>query len=216
MDESLDESLIESRTVIVADGAFPEHEIPLNYLKNAGRIICCDGSAENLIKAGFIPEAIVGDMDSLNETIAGRFHDRIFCNADQETNDLTKAVSWCSGKGYNDLVIIGATGKREDHSVGNISLLADYVKDVNVIMVTDTGILIPFLKSSVVSSFPGQQVSLFSIDPETEISSYGLRYPLERRKINNWWVATLNEATGKSFSIEFEEGRVIVYLKFRN
>jgi thiamine pyrophosphokinase len=212
----MDESQFESRAVIVADGVFPEHEIPLNYLKNAGRIICCDGSAENLIKAGFIPEAIIGDMDSLNETIAGRFHDRIFHNTDQETNDLTKTVSWCSGRGYKDLIIIGATGKREDHSIGNISLLVDYIKDVNVIMVTDTGTLIPFLKSSVVSSFPGQQVSIFSIDPETEISSYGLRYPLERRKINNWWVATLNEATGDSFSIEFEKGRVIVYLKFKN
>jgi len=27
-------------TVIVADGAFPAHEIPLYYLKNAKRIIC--------------------------------------------------------------------------------------------------------------------------------------------------------------------------------
>ncbi len=55
-----------SLTAIVADGNFPEHDIPLGYLKSAGRIICCDGSAENLIKAGFIPDAIVGDMDSLN------------------------------------------------------------------------------------------------------------------------------------------------------
>ena len=207
-------SLITSKTVIVADGTFPQHAIPHWYLKNAERIICCDGSAENLINAGYIPDAIVGDMDSLNETLAGRFHDRIFRNAHQETNDLTKAVSWCSERGYKDLVIIGATGKREDHTIGNISLLAEYIKDVNVIMVTDTGILMPLLKSSALSSFPGQKVSIFSIDSETEISSYGLRYPLERKKIKNWWAATLNEATEDSFSIEFEEGRVIIYLRF--
>ena len=201
-------------TVIVADGNFPQHEIPLGYLKNARRIICCDGSAENLIKAGFIPDAIVGDMDSLDHSIAGRFHDRIFRNGDQDTNDLTKAVSWCSERGYRDLVILGATGKREDHTLGNISLLAEYINDVKVKMVTDTGILTAISRSALIPSFPGQQVSVFSINPETEITSHGLRFPLNKRKIVNWWVATLNEAEGDSFNLDFEDGQVIVYLRF--
>jgi thiamine pyrophosphokinase len=203
-----------SYTVIVADGTFPRHEIPLGYIKNAERIVCCDGSAENLIKGGYIPDAIVGDMDSLNESIAGRFNDRIFKDEGQDTNDLTKAVAWCSERGYRELIIVGATGKREDHTIGNISLLAEYVKDLKVKMVTDTGILMALTEGSVISSFPGQQVSIFSINPETEITSQGLRYSLHKRKIDNWWIATLNEATGYSFSLEFVDGRVIIYLKF--
>ncbi len=205
---------INSITVIVADGSFPEHHIPLGYLKEAGRIICCDGSAENLLKAGFVPEAIVGDMDSLSKETADRFSDRIFRGGNQDTNDLTKAVCWCSERGYTEIVIVGATGKREDHTIGNISLLTEYSKDVKVIMVTDTGILLPFLNGSKISSFPGQQVSIFSIDPETKISSKGLRYPLDNKKLKNWWVATLNESLEDSFTLEFNQGRVIVYLKF--
>jgi thiamine pyrophosphokinase len=204
-----------SCTVIVADGNFPEHKIPLGYLRNAERIICCDGSAENLLSAGFEPEAIVGDMDSLNVEIAKGFTDRIFIDKNQDTNDLTKAVCWCSERGYKDIVIVGATGKREDHTIGNISLLADYAKSVNVRMITDTGILVPLLKSSVIKSFAGQQISVFSIDPETEISSVGLRYPLKRKKIKNWWVATLNESLGDNFSLVFDGGPIIIYLKFR-
>jgi thiamine pyrophosphokinase len=200
-------------TVIVADGTFPGHEIPLGYLKNADRIICCDGSAGNLVDAGLIPDAIVGDMDSLDDILAERFADRIFVDESQDTNDLTKAVSWCSAMGYKDLVIVGATGKREDHTIGNISLLAEYIKDLNVMMVTDTGIFRPFLKSSEIASFPGQQVSVFSIDTETEVTSNGLRYPLSKAKIRNWWFATLNESLGDRFSLEFN-GRLIVYLKF--
>jgi thiamine pyrophosphokinase len=98
--------------------------------------------------------------------------------------------------------------------LGNVSLLADYIKEVNVIMVTDTGIFRPLLKGSVISSFPGQQVSIFSINPGTEVTSHGLRYPLTRSKITNWWFATLNEALEDSFSLEFSAGRLIVYLKF--
>ena len=201
-------------TVIVADGLFPTHEMPLGYLKNAARIICCDGSAANLLLAGYIPDAIVGDMDSLSEDLANRFADRIFPDDNQDTNDLTKAVSWCFANGYKDIAIIGATGKREDHTIGNISLLAEYIKDVNVIMATDTGTFQPFLNSCKVISFPGQQVSLFSIDPNTEITSAGLKYPLSHTKFSNWWVATLNEALGGYFTLDFDGGRVIVYLKF--
>lgn len=203
-----------SYTVIVADGTFPQNEIPLGYLKNAQRIVCCDGSAQNLLFFGMIPDAIVGDLDSLTDELANRFADRIFLDENQDTNDLTKAISWCSDMGLKDIVIVGATGKREDHTIGNISLLAEYVRNLNVIMVTDTGILRPYLKSSAISSFPGQQVSVFSIDPETKVTSHGLRYPLSGTKLKNWWFATLNEALGDSFSLEFS-GRLIVYLKFK-
>jgi thiamine pyrophosphokinase len=210
----MNETQFKPYIVIIADGSFPRHDIPLGYIKNAERIVCCDGSAENLIKGGYIPDAIVGDMDSLNESIAGRFNDRIFKDDGQDTNDLTKAVTWCSERGYRELIIVGATGKREDHTIGNISLLAEYVKEVKVKMVTDTGILMALTEGSVVSSFPGQQVSIFTIDPETEITSRGLMYPLDRKRITNWWVATLNESTGDSFSLSFTGGPVIIYQKF--
>jgi thiamine pyrophosphokinase len=204
-----------SRTVIVADGSFPVHEIPLRYLKGAERIICCDGSAETLFRAGFVPDAIVGDMDSLSEELAIKFADRIYQNDDQETNDLTKSVNWCRKKGYNDLVIVAATGKREDHTIGNISLLAQYVRDVRVVMISDTGFFFPIISPAEISSFTGQQVSIFSIDSGAEITSAGLRYPLKKKKINNWWEATLNESLGESFRLDFSGGRFIVYQKFR-
>ena len=200
-------------TAIVADGTFPQHEVPLNYLKNAKRVVCCDGSASSLVLAGLEPDAIVGDMDSLSEELAIRYADRIFMDESQDTNDLTKVVVWCRENSYRDIVIVGATGKREDHTLGNISLLTEYSKDMNVIMVTDTGILRPFLSDAEIESFPGQQVSIFSIDPEMEVTSNGLKYPLTKTKITNWWFATLNEALGNSFSLEFS-GRLIVFQKF--
>lgn len=203
-----------SKTIIVADGDFPKHEIPLQYLRNAARIVCCDGSVEKLLAAGMKPYAIVGDMDSLDAKLASEFADRIHVDKNQETNDLTKSVLWCREMNFNDLVILGATGKREDHTLGNISLLADYAEYVNVIMVTDTGTFLPFNKSCKLLSFPGQQISLFSIDPETEITSTGLKYPLTHNKLKNWWVATLNESLGNNFSLEFSKGAILVYMKF--
>jgi thiamine pyrophosphokinase len=203
-----------NEAVILADGSFPVHAVPLEYLRNARHIVCCDGSVRNLVMTGLEPEAIVGDLDSLDQEMSDRFADRLFKDPDQETNDLTKAVKWCSGRGFQRIVIVGATGKREDHTIGNISLLAEYSKDIEVIMVTDTGIIIPLNKSGSIQSFPGQQISVFSIDPETEISSSGLKYQLNNLKSYNWWRATLNEATGESVSLKFSGGPLIIYMKF--
>ena len=205
-----------SNTVILADGSFPDHNIPLGYLRNAERIICCDGSVNNLLKTCIEPLAIVGDLDSLDKEIAIKYSDRLFLDKNQETNDLTKAVRWCIERGFKDLVIIGATGKREDHTLGNISLLAEYVREVNVMMITDTGVFSPFLERCTISSFPGQQISIFSIDPKAEVTSVGLKYELIRKRLHNWWSATLNAALGDSFELFFSGGPLIVYLKFQD
>jgi thiamine pyrophosphokinase len=204
-----------SVTVIVADGRFPEHLIPVGYLENAERIICCDGAAESLLNFGLEPYAIIGDCDSIRQDILERLSDRIYIDSEQETNDLTKAVRWCKSNGYTDIVILGATGNREDHTLGNISLLADYINDVNVIMVTDTGTFIPFLESCKIETFPGQQISVFSIDPETRVSSFGLKYVLSETRMTNWWVATLNEATGNTIELSFTGGPIILFMKFK-
>ena len=66
------------QTIILADGTFPEHEIPLGYLRNAEKIICCDGSADHLVRAGFIPYAIVGDLDSVSKSVSDKYSDRLF------------------------------------------------------------------------------------------------------------------------------------------
>ena len=204
-----------STAVILADGSFPVYQIPLSFLRDAEHIICCDGGAESLIASGMEPEAIVGDLDSLNPLIAERFADRLFRDGEQDTNDLTKAIRWCINKRYKKIVILGATGKREDHTIGNISLLTEYAREISVSMITDTGTFTPLLKSSVIKCFTGQQVSIFSINPETKINSKGLKYPLENLKLQNWWRATLNEATGNSFELQFNGGPLIVYQKFR-
>jgi thiamine pyrophosphokinase len=201
-------------TAVLANGKFPDHPFPLNYLLNAKRVICCDGAADSLVDFGLEPFAIVGDCDSVNKKIADRYRDRLFRNDDQEANDLTKAVRWCSERGYKDIVILGATGKREDHTVGNISLLLEYAGFMSVKMVTDAGTILPLTESCKVESEKGQQVSIFSVSPDSEITSTGLKYKLDKKRLSNWWNATLNEAEGSSFTLEFNKGTLIVFLKF--
>ncbi len=202
------------KTVIIANGTFPTHPVPLNRLREADMIVCCDGAAEKLVAQGLEPGIIIGDLDSLSTELKVRYRDILVQDSDQETNDLTKAVNWCIEAGIGEVTIVGATGIREDHTLGNISLLADYSGKVDTVMLTDTGSFRVYDHSVTIDSSPGQQVSLFSIDPLLKVTSTGLKYPLNSLILHSWWKGTLNETSGERFTLEFENGRVIVFLEY--
>ncbi|MDR1887094.1 MAG: thiamine diphosphokinase [Prevotellaceae bacterium] len=200
-------------SVVLCDGKFPEHGIPLNLLNSAAKIVCCDGAAVKLLQYGKEPYSIVGDMDSLPESLQERYRDRIFRDDDQETNDQTKAVRWCRERNINPVIILGATGLREDHAIGNIALLTDYVEFADIAMVTDTGIFIPVNRPTTFKSRKGQQVSIFAVTPDTKITSQGLKYEVAERRFTNWNQGTLNEALSDSFMIIIDKGKLLVYLE---
>ena len=107
---------------------------------------------------------------------------------------------------------MGATGIREDHTLANISLLADYsLRIEGISMLTDYGRIDVVSRFTRMNSYPGQQVSLFAIDPQTIVSVEGLKYPLVRRKLSNWWQGSLNEALESVFVVKPEKGAVLVY-----
>ena len=199
-------------TVILADGDFPVHPVPLAILQHARRVVCCDGAAVKLLDAGREPDWIVGDLDSLPAALRTRFAARLAADAGQETNDLTKAIRFCAARGWNDWTILGATGGREDHTLGNLALLAEHARGIpGAALVTDTGRFTVLFASGRVASRAGQQISVFSFDPATAITSRGLRYPLERLRLTRWWQATLNEALGPAFELAFDGGPLLVY-----
>lgn len=202
-----------AEAIIIANGEFPTHEIPLGIINNNQYIVCCDGGANQLCKTNIAPSAIVGDCDSLNPENKEKFKDIIFPNADLETNDLTKSIYFCLEQGISDIIILAATGKREDHTLANISLLAEHMGKINNLrMITDYGVFTAIKNDTTFDSFEGQQVSIFSIE-QTPISVTNLKYPIENRILNIWWEGTLNESLCNKFAIK-TSGKVIIYQTF--
>ena len=201
--------------VVVANGSFPQTAGPLELLKSAPAIIACDGAVQNLHERGLEPTAIVGDLDSIAQEMLRLYANRIHTVEDQEINDLTKAVRFAHTTGYRKLLILGATGLREDHTLGNISLLMDYAPLFEQVeMLSDYGHLIPVQQTTTLPSTPGQQISIFSMYPCGEITTEGLRWPITRRRLTAWWQGSLNEALGNEFTLTLSpEARVIVYFQ---
>lgn len=195
--------------VILANGEYPTHPLPLRILEEAKFVVCCDGAANEYIARGHTPDIIIGDGDSLLPEYKERFSSIMHQISDQETNDQTKAVLFLQEKGFGKIAIVGATGKREDHTLGNISLLIDYMKmGMEVRTITDYGAFIPVKDTQTFASHPGQQVSILNFGAEG-LQGEGLVYPLS--DFSNWWQGTLNEATANRFTIHCK-GDYLVFL----
>lgn len=201
----------EFEAVVVGNGEFPVHSFPLTVLDQSPCVVCCDGGTNALVESGRLPDWIVGDGDSLSEENRLRFQDRIYRNPDQETNDQTKAVSFLASRGIRRIAILGATGKREDHTLGNISLLMEYQRmGLEVVMLTDYGFFVPAVDTQEFMGFPRQQVSVFNFDA-VDLKSEGLRYPVY--DFCYWWQGTLNEVEGDFFRI-MAKGHYLVYCTY--
>ena len=197
--------------VIVAGGDYPTSEQALQVLHNAPYVVCCDGAADRYIATGHVPDAIVGDGDSISAYNRTKYATRLHIVAEQETNDQTKAVRFLLEQGKRRIAIVGATGRREDHTIGNISLLIEYARaGAQVRSFTDHGVFIPCNGDTTLKCRKGQQVSIFSITAKN-LSAEGLLYPIY--DFTNWWQGTLNECTGEQFTI-YAEGEYLLFVNF--
>lgn len=218
--------------VVLGGGDYPRHPQALSLLNQAERVACCDGAAFEFISRGGKPWRIIGDCDSIlsptnkkEEEILEQNRHLIRRIEEQDDNDQTKAVRYCIEHGFRKIAIVGATGGREDHTLGNISLIAEYQRmGAEVRLYTDHGIFVPcHNKISLSVSIPDRfeavsdtiatrqkstQISIFNISAHG-FKSEGLRYPLY--DFTQWWQGTLNEAISSPVTIE-AEGDFLVYV----
>ena len=190
--------------VIVGNGEFPTHSIPLNHLKNAGIIICADGGADQLISHNFTPDVIVGDMDS-TKLKKENFKGLWISSPDQNRTDLQKTLDWCIANDLTEVTVLGIMGKREDHSLGNLHVLAEFSQKMNIQFITNYAVIYCIQGKKTISSVAGQQISIVAIENIQSISTVGLKYELKNENFLPTCNGISNEAIGEIFIIETTE-----------
>lgn len=214
------------RVIIICDGKFPNKEYPRYLIRTADYIICCDGALKKFISNSVsifgeerLPDLVIGDMDTLSKTLQQKYADIIIKETEQEHNDQTKAVRWVLNnlKDIESIHIMGATGGRADHTIGNTSLLMEYTRmfnlqDIVIEMVSDEGIIFPITDTMEFECGEGREVSIFSPDITLNIKSEGLMYPTDDVIFDNWWKATLNKASRDTVRLTFSHKSIALVM----
>ena len=207
--------------VILCNGAVPTEAYPLYLLDSAEGVVCCDGALVRWLEHSpeARPVAVVGDMDSLPQDLQERFADVLVREAEQDTNDMTKAMRWVLREHpeVSEIVMLGATGLREDHTIGNLGLLMEYTRmfDLSgrrVSMVSDYGTAFAITDSCELHLGEGRRISLFSADNSLRITSEGLEWPLDNVVFDAWWKATLNRTSAPIVSLHFSHPSAVLVM----
>lgn len=232
---------------IICNGDFPKSEYPCYLIRTSDHIVCCDGALkawlrnmDRLFGGERLPEVIVGDMDSLSPSLQKKFAGRTVKVEEQDFNDMTKSLLYVL-EHYPDahcIHFLGATGKREDHSLGNISLLMEYAKHLSggdtetdylsgslrkalasykerqleMDMVTDYTSIVAVTDSCELAVGEGRKVSIISTDYSLRIKSYGLEWQTEGVVFDNIWKATLNRAASDIVRLEFNHPSIALVI----
>ena len=115
--------------LIVAGGTVDE-QFAVDIIKNGGYevIIAVDAGMDFCYKSRIMPDVIVGDFDSVEQEALEFFlgqeqMDIHRLNPEKDDTDTEYALRFAIGRGATKITVLGGTGSRLDHVIGNVVLL---------------------------------------------------------------------------------------------
>ena len=125
------------KALIICNGNPPPAKLLYHLWKEVEYRVAVDGGANQLQLYNLIPDAVVGDFDSLNLEIRKNLPNTILFHVkEQDTNDADKAVRHCLNHGYTEINILGAEGGRNDHFLSNLEILFKYTPNAKLTLWT--------------------------------------------------------------------------------
>ena len=194
-DQSLDSS-----SVLIANGKKPKNKKNIEILKNAKNVICVDNGYELASELNITPSVVIGDLDSVDINKISK-DILIIKDEDQNTNDLEKTLNYCLSKNIRDIILVGATGERDDQNLATILVSLEYIEQLNIEILSDL-YSIEFINGERdFEATPMREVSLISMDKENIITTQGLKYNLDKSKLSSATHGISNYSIGENFSI---------------
>ena len=205
------------RALIISGGKAPTEELMLEYLEGADIIIGADKGCETLLKYNVVPTYILGDFDSTSKETISKLEEMGICKfkykTEKDYTDTELAFKLALDKGATEIIMLGVTGTRYDHTLANIGLLlkalelkvkAQIVDDNNKIYLINENIKLNGNVGDIISLQAYFQTvkSLTIKGAKYELSNYDLKIGES--------ITTSNEFLDKPIEISFEEGILMV------
>lgn len=218
------------RYVIIAGGTI-DLDFAKDFLSQRERdkmyIFACDKGYEACEKLEVIPNLLIGDFDSAGEGAVERAIARGVevkrLNPVKDDTDVEAALVIAMEMAESDetIFILGGTGSRIDHVLGNIALVAMGVKNNHYVVMMDSHNSIYVIKPNtvhLVDKQPGSYVSIFPyMGKATGITMEGFKYPLKDATIEGFNTLTVsNEVVADEGKIFFEGDGYLIVMETRN
>lgn len=183
-------------------------------------IIAADFGMQFFYDAGQKPDQIIGDFDSVSAEVLRYFEAQEgICWTrlvpEKDDTDTEAAIRLAIAAGCREIHLLGATGSRIDHMLGNVGLLGIGLAKGVAMFLADPQNRVRMIKDSMVLSRKeqyGKFISLLAVTPEvTGVTLTGMKYPLKDFTMRCYSsLGISNEIIEDAAEIRLKEGVLLV------
>lgn len=184
-------------------------------------VICADGGLEKVKKYEIMPDAIIGDFDSVDNSVLKQYESFnipiVKFPSEKDLTDMELAVEFAVSKGYDNIILTGATGSRLDHTFGNIILMEKYYnKGVNVTIIDNNNEMriISDNTDLIIEYKKGYYISIIPVDDFIQgLNLEGFKYNLDNVNVQRGSTLCIsNQITNREGRITLRKGTAIVFI----
>nr|WP_206153026.1 thiamine diphosphokinase [Clostridium cadaveris] len=203
---------------MIAGGAEPSKEILMEELKDADFVICADRGIEVLYKNGLTPNMLVGDFDSINQEVLSYYKEKgsdiVIYPPEKNYTDSEIAFEKAMNKSGTDTIcLLGCTGTRMDHVIGNMGLLNKALdKGIKAYIRDNNNYIFLIDKSTKLKNIFGKYISFQGFREDvSDFNIEGAKYGLTSHNLLFGDPLTVsNEFVDEYMKVSFPKGKVMV------
>ncbi len=170
--------------IIFANGNPPDRATAAPWLAAADLIVAADGGSRHALAIDVIPDVVIGDMDSVDDTTRKRLKHAgtrfITYPTHKDYTDLELAIRHALDRGATTITLLGALGGRWDQSLANLMLLTLPELERATVRLVDRHLSICLVRDRAqITGRVGDTLSLIALKGDAHgVTLTGCEYPL--------------------------------------
>lgn len=201
-----------SRCVLLCASPYVNKEYVSSQILSDDFIICADGGYDLAKSINVVPNIVIGDFDSASSAnITGNV---IKLPVKKDDTDTMMCIKYALKNNYKDILILGATGARLDHTIANLISLKYVYKNGGMAALADENTYIIYTEDNFeINNKEGATVSVFPFGCESaEVTLTGFEYEIKNYIMTSEFPIGVSNISKKAAAVKVHSGGVIVII----
>ena len=203
--------------LIICNGNPPPQALLKQLWREADYRVAADGGANLLQVLNLLPDAVVGDFDSLHPYVQKQLPETILFHVkEQDTNDADKAVRHCLKLGFTEINLLGADGGRQDQFLSSLEILFKYSPRARLIIWTALERMEFIMDNWEETLPPGTTLSLLPLFGGAQgVVSRGLKFELNNHALlpGKSPSGVSNQILSNPVTVSIQEGQLLLVVQ---
>ena len=203
--------------LIICNGNPPPQALLNQLWLEADYRVAADGGANLLQVLNLLPDAVIGDFDSLQPDVQKQLPETILFHVkEQDTNDADKAVRHCLKLGFTEINLLGADGGRQDQFLSSLEILFKYSPSARLIIWTALERMEFILDTWEETLPPGTTLSLLPLFGGAQgVVSRGLKFQLNNHALlpGKSPSGVSNQVLSNPVTVSIREGQLLLVVQ---